>query len=188
MNLRLMFLRAIGRVRFEAGQGTSLTSSARIIDTRRGNVARIHIGSHCYIGGELLVFAHGGEISIGDWCFVGPGTRIWSGSSIQIGNRVLISHNVNIFDNLTHPLNPQDRHLHFLEILTKGHPQDIELGDLPVIIEDDAWIGAGATVLRGVRIGKGAIVGAGAVVTRDIPQLSVVAGNPARIVRRLESR
>jgi acetyltransferase-like isoleucine patch superfamily enzyme len=54
----------------------------------------------------------------------------------------------------------------------------------PVVIEDDAWLGAHVTVLPGVRIGKGAVVGAGAVVTHDVPAMVVAAGVPARVVRR----
>jgi maltose O-acetyltransferase len=55
----------------------------------------------------------------------------------------------------------------------------------PVTIEDDAWIGAGAVILPGIRIGKGAVVGANSVVTRDVPPLTVVAGLPARPIRQL---
>jgi maltose O-acetyltransferase len=53
----------------------------------------------------------------------------------------------------------------------------------PIVIEDDVWIGAGATILPGVRIGRGSIIGAGAVVPRDVPAWSVAVGNPARVVR-----
>ena len=52
----------------------------------------------------------------------------------------------------------------------------------PVVIEDGAWLGAHAIILKGTRIGKGAIVGAGAVVTRDVPAGAIVAGSPARII------
>lgn len=123
---------------------------------------------------------------MGDWCFVGDGTRIWSAAGIEIGDRVMISHNVNIFDNLTHSLSPVLRHRHFRDIATKGHPSDVDLGGMPVIIGDDAWIAAGATVLRGVKIGQGAIIGAGAIVTHDVLPWSIVAGNPAKLVRMLE--
>lgn len=187
MNLRLLVLRLLGRSAFVAGSGTTLARTARIIDTGRSGGARVRIGRHSRVEGELLVFAHGGEISVGDWCFIGPGTRIWSGASIKIGSRVMISHNVNIFDNLTHPLDPEQRHLHFRRIMEHGHPRDIELGDRPVVIEDDAWIAASATILRGVRVGHGAVVGAGAVVTADVAPLTVVAGNPARTIRHLGS-
>jgi acetyltransferase-like isoleucine patch superfamily enzyme len=144
------------------------------------------VGKHCRIEGELFVFAHGGRISIGDWCFVGPGTRVWSALEISIGNRVLISHNVNVMDSLTHPLDSGDRHAQFRSILYTGHPMAINLDEKRVRIEDDAWIGAGAIVLRGVTIGCGAVVGAGAVVTRDVPSHAVVVGNPAHVVRHLK--
>jgi acetyltransferase-like isoleucine patch superfamily enzyme len=134
--------------------------------------------------GELMTFAHGGNISIGEWCYVSAGSRVWSATSIKIHDRVLISHNVNIFDSLTHPLIAQARHEHFKEIITNGHPRQIDLDERPVIIEEDAWIGAGAIVLRGVRIGAGAIVAAGAVVTKDVSSGCTVGGNPAVILNR----
>ena len=63
----------------------------------------------------------------------------------------------------------------------------MDLGERPVRIDDDAWIAAGAMVLRGVTIGKAAIVGAGAVVTHDVPPFAIVAGNPARVIRYVTS-
>jgi maltose O-acetyltransferase len=54
----------------------------------------------------------------------------------------------------------------------------------PIVIEDDVWIGAGVTVLPGVRVGRGSVVGAGSTVTKDVPPWSVAAGNPARVVRQ----
>ena len=63
------------------------------------------------------------------------------------------------------------------------------IGELhgPIAIEDDAWLGAGVIVLPNVTIGRGAVVGAGAVVTRDVPSFTVVAGVPARPIKRLVS-
>ena len=103
------------------------------------------------------MFAHGGYIDLGDWCYVGEQARIWSAGSITIGDRVLIAHAVNIFDNLTHPIRAADRHAQFTKIANEGHPRDISLGERPVKIGDDAWIGAGAFVLRGVTVGTGAM-------------------------------
>lgn len=56
----------------------------------------------------------------------------------------------------------------------------------PIVVESGAWIGGGATVLPGVRIGRGAVVGAGSVVTRDVPPFAIVGGNPARLLRYRE--
>lgn len=184
MNIDYWFQRIAGRATSEFGKGAKLLHSARIRNIR-GNNHCIRIGPQSVIGGELLVFAHGGDISIGEWCYVGEGARIWSAASVVIRDRVLISHNVNVFDSLTHPLNARQRHAHFKAILQTGHARSIDLGEQPVIIDSDAWIGAGATILRGVRIGEGAIVGAGAVVAHDVPPHTIVAGNPARVIREL---
>jgi acetyltransferase-like isoleucine patch superfamily enzyme len=184
MNLDYLIQRLLFRATCQLAQGAKLSHTARIRNIA-GDNKKICIGSDSIIQGELTVFAHGGQIQIGKWCFVGPETRIWSASSIAIGDRVLIAHAVNIFDNLTHPIRATERHAQFRQIAKSGHPRNISLGEQPVRIEDDAWIGAGAFVLRGVTIGSGAIVAAGAVVTKDIPAYCLAAGNPAKIVREL---
>ena len=125
------------------------------------------------------------SIDIGDWCYLGDFSRLWSSSSIRIGDRVIIAHNVNIFDSQTHPISAKLRHLHFRNIAFSGHPDSIDLGEKPVHICDDVWVAAGVTILRGVTVGAGAIVGAGSVVTQDVPPWTMVAGNPAKIIRRL---
>jgi maltose O-acetyltransferase len=58
----------------------------------------------------------------------------------------------------------------------------------PIVIEDNVWLGGGAILLPGVTIARNAVVGAGAVVSRDVPSSSVVAGNPARVIREIEQR
>jgi acetyltransferase-like isoleucine patch superfamily enzyme len=145
----------------------------------------IIIGSNTHIKGELLVFAHGGSIKIGRYCYLGENSRIWSAKTIEIGDRVLISHDVNIFDNSTHPINHKLRHRQFVEIITHGHPTEIDLKEISVKLNDDILIGAKSIIVRGVTIGEGAIVGAGSVVTRDVPPYTIVAGNPARIIREI---
>jgi acetyltransferase-like isoleucine patch superfamily enzyme len=102
-----------------------------------------------------------------------------------VGNYVLISHNVNIFDNETHPFNAARRREQFRQIISAGHPADMDLGQIPVIIEDDVLIGCLSVILPGVRIGTGAIVGAGSVVTKDVDAWTIVAGNPARLIRQI---
>lgn len=184
MNLHRLAQQILGRATCRLGPRSQLSQAARIKNSA-GDSDRILIGSDTFVRGELMTFGHGGKIVIGDWCYVGDGTRIWSALSIEIGHRVLISHSVNIFDNLTHPLQASQRHQQAREIFERGHPRKLELGEQPVRIHDDAWISAGAFVLRGVTVGLGAIVAAGAVVTRDVPAFSIVAGNPAVVVREL---
>jgi acetyltransferase-like isoleucine patch superfamily enzyme len=184
MNLDYITQRLLLRATCQLAPGARLSRTARIRNIA-GESKRIKIGKDTIVQGELAVFAHGGNIQLGDWCFVGEHTRIWSADSIVIGHRVLIAHAANIFDNLTHPIRAAERHAQFREIAKAGHPREISLGERPVRIEDDAWIGAGAFVLRGVTVGSGAIVAAGAVVTKDVPPYCLAAGNPARIVREL---
>ena len=111
------------------------------------------------------------------------------GRSISLGKNVFINHSCSFLDiggitieddvqigprvNLTsenHPLDPQDR-------------KTLLLG--AILIRRNAWIGAGATILPGVTVGENAVVAAGAVVSRDVPRDAVVAGIPAKVVKRL---
>jgi len=144
-----------------------------IIENSYGKSNRISVNEHSIIRGRLVVFGHGGCIKIGKWCYVGERSEIRSMDSIIIGDRVLISHDVNINDGSGHSLNAEERHEHFKKILEHGHPKNInELPGLKadkIIIEDDVWISFGATIMRGVTIGKGSVIGANAIVTKDVP-------------------
>jgi acetyltransferase-like isoleucine patch superfamily enzyme len=177
--------RMLRRATCVLGVGSRLGWSASIYNGSADSQT-ISVGTNSIIKGELLVFPHAGRIAIGDWCYVGEGARIWSAESIEIGNRVMLSHNVNILDSLTHPFSAKLRHRHFRRIATVGHPKSVDLGERPIRICDDAWIATGATVLRGVTVGRGAIIGAGAVVTKDVEPWTVVGGNPARVIRHLD--
>lgn len=184
MNVDYHIQRLLGRATCRLGPRARLMRTARIRNIR-GDIDCIAVGANSIIRGELLTFAHGGKIEIGSWCYVGEGSRIWSASVVEIGDRVLIAHGVNIFDNLTHPINSTERHRQIQEMFTKGHPRKLDLDERPVKIDDDAWIGAGAFVMRGVKIGARAIVAAGSVVTKDVAADLIVAGNPALVVKTI---
>lgn len=161
------------------GPGVTLFPSSRIHNGREPSA--ITIGPNSKIYGTLQVLGHGGRIEIGEFSFVSENTNIWSGCRVKIGDRVLISHGVNIHDTSSHSLSARERHLHFVEICTSGHPKDLpDVKQQPIVIEDDAWIGFNSTILKGVTIGRGAVVGACSVVTKDVPPFTVVVGHPAR--------
>jgi len=113
----------------------------------------------------------GGHIEIGDGGYIGPNAVLFGAGGIRLGRDCLVSPGVVItshehtFEEASRPIREQP--LRFAE----------------VILEDDVWIGANATILPGVRIGKGAVVGAGAVAAKDVPPGAVVLGVPARRVR-----
>lgn len=147
---------------------------------------RIVVGAWTHVLGELLVFPDAGRIRLGEWCYVGSGSRLWSQASIEIGNYVLISHLVDVHDTNSHPLDWQARRSDVERSLSGRRLESSEMVEkAPIVIEDDAWIGFKASLLKGVRIGRGAIVAAGSVVTKDVRPFTVVAGNPARLVREL---
>ncbi len=116
------------------------------------------------------------SLVIGTGTFIGHNCAMIVGRGITIGNHCLIAGGVRISDFDGHPIDADDRR----NGLTT--PSD---NVSPVSIGDDVWIGHGAIVLKGVRIGDRAIVGARAVVTRDVPADTIVAGNPARHVKSL---
>lgn len=184
MRLREAWHRLRQRRFCEAADSAVLHPTARI-DNNLPDSSAIRIGEHTHVRGQLLTFGHGGRIVLGDYCYLGEDSRLWSAARIDVGDRVLISHNVNIFDNLTHPLSARARHEQFKAIISRGQPADISLGEEPVTIEDDVLIGCMCVILPGVRIGRGAVVGAGSVVTRDVPGHCIVAGNPATVLREL---
>ena len=166
------------------GRGSKIYADANI--SNNGPLDDMVIGDNSHIKGELLILGHGGKIIIGDYCFIGPNTRIWSGELIEIQDRVLISHNCNILDNDIHPIDPELRHNQFKEIIFKGQPKKINLRDKKVIVENDVWIGANCTILKGVTIGRGSIVAANSLVTKSIPANVIYSGNPAKFLRNIE--
>lgn len=172
------------RARCCTGKNTILYPTSKTINNV-GDKNKIHIKSYSRIRGELLTFPHGGEINIGRYCYIGEGTRIWSAKKIFVEDRSLISHNVNIFDNITHPISAEKRHLQYKIILSSVGPKEIDLQEAAVYIKNDVLIGCMSIILKGVTIGEGAIVGAGSVVTRDVPPWTIVAGNPAKIIREI---
>lgn len=148
------------------------------------DISKILIGHNCHISGLLMVYGYGGSIKIGDNCSLSPYSRIISAKKIEIGNRVLIAHNVNIIDNISHPIDAGLRHEDFINSYLTGM-KEYDIKSEEIIIEDDVWIGFNSAIMRGVKIGKGAIIGSGSVVTKDVKAWTVNVGNPLRCIREL---
>lgn len=113
-----------------------------------------------------------GRIAIGKCCLICPGTRISSASSITLGDDCMLAQNVYITDSDWHDL--YDRSL------SVGKTDEVKIGN-------NVWIGDSAIVCKGVTIGDNAIIGAGAIVVKDIPANAIAAGNPASVMRYLDS-
>lgn len=115
------------------------------------------------------------NIEVGDDVSIGWGAVLLaSESKIRIGKKVLLGPNVTIIGGNHRTTVPGK----FMYDVTEKQPED----DQDVIIEDDVWIGSGATILKGVRVGRGSIVAAGAVVNQNVPPYAIVGGVPARVI------
>lgn len=118
---------------------------------------------------------YGINVKLGQGVFLNKNTTFIDTCPITIGARTLVGPNCT-FTSGTHPVDPAIRDG------TNGP----ELGK-PIVIEDDCWIGCNVIILPGVTIGRGTTVGAGSVVTRDVLPFHVVVGNPARVLRKIET-
>jgi acetyltransferase-like isoleucine patch superfamily enzyme len=115
-----------------------------------------------------LVSLPGGHLEIGNNVFINYGTSVVSSAHVQIGNDCLIGTHVMVMD------------CDFHRVEDKAW----DTTGVPIIIEDRVWLGNRAIILKGVRVGHDAVVAAGSVVTKDVEPRTVVAGNPAALVRR----
>lgn len=139
-------------------------------------------GSVCR--GLLRLNEPAARLDIGEDVYVGDDALISCSSRIEIGSGTLIGHGAQLFDNDSHPVDPTERARQWRRI-RYGERLPFTVGEAPVTIGQRVWIGMNAVILKGVTIGDGAVVAAGAVVTRDVPPLTVVGGNPARVLRTL---
>jgi acetyltransferase-like isoleucine patch superfamily enzyme len=112
------------------------------------------------------------NIKIGAGTYIGPGAYFSTESYINIGKKVVFGPGVFILSG-NHDFSQVGVYIADVKIKTPGN-------DLPVTIHDDVWIGARATILQGVTVGRGAVIGAGSVVTKDVLPYHVVAGVPAK--------
>jgi acetyltransferase-like isoleucine patch superfamily enzyme len=147
----------------------------------------IHIGRHARllagwrsnrvgITGRLMLTTLGdGRIEIGDH-FGGSGIVLSSRSLIRIGNHVNFGGNVRVYDHDFHSLDAEIR---------RTEEDTVKCKTKPVVIGDDVFVGANSIILKGVELGDRVIVGAGSVVTRSFPENSIIAGNPATLIREI---
>ena len=166
----------------QLGKNVEISPRADCVVSKPG---RITIGDNCTIIGRLEVQGDG-EIRIGNNSCVYHDSIVGSVASIRIGDCVGISNHVHIYDNNNHPTDPVERRKMILGGFGGEAHSWIHSKSAPIVIEDDAWIGEYSAILKGVTIGRGAIVASHAVVTKDVPPYTIVAGNPARVVKKID--
>lgn len=151
------------------------------------------IGKNSMIGCSFVFESDEGAISVGDNTYIGGGTSLISSNTIQIGNHVTIAWSCTIYDHNSHSLDYRERQKDISRQnddyrngrnFTASKDWSV-VKSKPIIICDNVWIGFNSIILAGVTIGKGAIVGASSVVREDVEPWTVVAGNPAIVIKRL---
>jgi acetyltransferase-like isoleucine patch superfamily enzyme len=145
---------------------------------------RLGYGAAAYTG-TMFDVGPGGTVDIGRYALLNS-VRIICDSNVEIGDYSLVSWNVVLMDSYREPSDP---------LLRRSYREDVAAGRLPasspaspIRIGSNVWIGFDSCILPGVNIGEGSIVGARSVVAASVPPYSVVAGNPARLVRQLDRR
>ncbi len=162
-------------VRF--GEGFYCESAQIFRFLRNTKPDAIVFGDHvsCYAGCSFAI-GEKGHVRIGNFTLLN-GALVMAENKIEIGSHCLISWNVGIADSDFHPLEPAQR------LIDAQALAPFQLNTAPVKIADNVWIGMNAVILKGVTIGENSVVAAGSVVTKSVAANSVVAGNPATVVK-----
>lgn len=124
----------------------------------------------CFRGRHHITVEAGAKLVVGDHCFFNDSLNLFVQKSVELGDNVKIGDSVSIYDTDFHQVS-----------------SDEAVRVAPVIIKDNVWVGAGCYILPGVIIGKNSVIAAGSVVTSCIPDNSVAAGTPAKVIKTFES-
>ena len=173
------------------GDNTNIQNLHLQVRNPQKNKLYLNVGANSVISGNFIFEIRTGKISIGDRSFRGGGTFICI-NEIHIGDDVMFAWGCTVTDNNSHSHIWSERQDDVKD--WKKGIDETKLGfykewqnvtHKKVTIKDKAWIGFNSIILKGVTIGEGAIVGAGSVVTKDVPDWTIVAGNPAKIIKEI---
>ena len=167
---------------FDLGTGTIVEVGS--LTAREPEGCSLTIGAQSDIECQIALEKSFAAVSIGSRTHIGGGTLLAAACEISIGDDVQIAYGGLIMDHDSHALAFSQRKDDVLD-WQQGKKDWTHVAMRPVRVENKAWIGAKVTILKGVTIGEGAVVGAGSVVTRSVPPWTIVAGNPAKVIREL---
>lgn len=173
---------------------TSLQKSCRFRFDGKSKGNQVSIGGGSVLSCEFIFETDQGKISIGENTFINGNTKLIARNSIFIGDNVTIAWGCTLYDHNSHSIDFRNRindnkvqSHNALNGIPLSHNKDWSVvKSAPIIIEDNVWIGLDCIVLNGVTIGEGAIVGAGSVVRNNVEPWTVVAGNPAVVIKRID--
>ncbi len=158
------------------------------------NNNKVIIGTQSIIGAKIIFEHINALVSIGNSVYIGD-SKIICKNGISFGNNILVAWGVTFYDHNSHSLNHLFRQEDIRQTLSdfntkngnylSGKNWDTVVSK-PINIMDNAWIGFNAIILKGVTIGEGAVVAAGSVVTKDVPDYTIVGGNPAVVIKKID--
>ena len=181
--IKVAYKRKMFSQRTTLGKNVNITANCSCASVSKGSII---IGNNCDLADCKFYTIGDGKITIGDYSTIRYNSKISSVCGVEIGKYAIISNNVRIYDHNSHPTDPQTR-IDMCKCGFYGEAWSCTKADKkPIIIEDNVWIGEHAVVLKGVHIGRGSVIASNAVVTKDVPPYSIVAGNPAKVVKRFE--
>ncbi len=174
--IKILYLLAQNKLRY-FGRKVTIGNGSRITwkSSLKPHGGSISIGRNCELHEYALVLSYGGNIVIGDHSSINPFCVLYGHGGLSIGKGVRIASHVVIIP-ASHIPGDDETPLYQRGVTALG----IEIGDY-------TWLGTGARILDGVKIGRHAIVGAGSVVRSDVPDFVTVAGVPARIIRQRDN-
>ena len=172
-------------VQFGAGFYCETAQIFRFLRNREEGAVKLGDYVSCYAGCSFSL-GQKGRATVGDFTLMN-GALVMAEELIEIGSYCLISWNVGIADSDFHPSDPAQRRIdaHALAPYYKDRPPRPPIRTAPVRIADNVWIGMNAVILKGVTIGENSVVAAGSVVSKNVAPNTVVAGNPAVVVKEL---
>jgi acetyltransferase-like isoleucine patch superfamily enzyme len=181
------FLLAADQFQHEAAIGSDcrIGPNAWCRNSGKNSVIRLNDGVICR---GVLCIEKGAEhasLVVGDNVYIGDDCIISCMQRIEIGRLVMIAHGVQVFDNDSHPLDATDREQDYLTVLGRLAGPRQSILNAPIVIGERVWIGFNSAIMKGVTLGDGAVVAAMSMVTKDVPAWTLVAGNPARVIREL---
>lgn len=154
----------------------------------------LKIGANCILNAAFIFESKTGQIIVGEKCYIGGNVSIMCRNRIEIGNNVTMAWGITLYDHDSHSKSWIQRAKvveHFYDHY--GSPACFDnldwtdVNSAPIHIKDKVWIGFNVLVLKGVTVGEGAIIGAGSVVTKDVEPYTIVAGNPAKLIKKLST-
>lgn len=186
LKIALWMLNGFIKFKISKFPGVDISSTAKVnyVGVAINKEAVLKIGDYSIMEGKVSFDKNNAKIIIGKNTFIGA-SNIVSAEKIEIGDDVLIAWGCTIVDHNSHSLSRM-RRVQDVKDWYEGKKDWSDVVAKPVKIENGVWIGFNSIVLKGVKIGEGAVIGAGSVVTKDVEPYTVVAGNPARFIKKID--